>query len=185
MKLDQGFFKSNLTFKQATTIMGAALCEKNDKRGMPIVAHCVRVATSVIFPPDLPEWMQEEWKIAAVLHDVVEDSTWTNTALRDVGLSRGTANIVEALTNQRKDEHGYWQYILNMMQHGDHDVREAAIAIKKADLLDNVNPTRFDGLDSATSKRLLATYCVAYRMLTGCSEDEFLNLRDRLPKIIE
>lgn len=179
---NEQFYKSRIDLKQATVIMGTALKNKVDKRGKPIYAHCIRVTNDVFIPSKLPDFVQAEWKIAAVLHDVVEDSHWTIGGLRAVGCSEFTAGCIDLLTHE-KDETHYFDYILDIVN-ASHEYADAVRSIKLADLRDNMNPSRFEGLGDMVAASLLEKYCIAWRMLTGRTKEEFHGTRAGLPVIV-
>lgn len=90
--------------------------------GTPYVEHPQRVADSV----------GPEFKAAAMLHDVLEDTEITEAHLRDVFPARVVDPVV-ILT--RRDRESYARYIRRIA-----DSRNpAAIAIKIADLNDNLS----------------------------------------------
>jgi len=74
--------------------------------------------------------------IAAVLHDVVEDTKWTLHGLTLAGISRPVVHLVDVLTHH--SDESYRGYIARV------SVNPEASAVKRADLLDNMAtlPTR-------------------------------------------
>ena len=69
----------------------AALAEKVDDKGSPYINHALRV---------MERMDTEEEKMAAVLHDVVEDTEITLQDLCDAGFSREVVETVEILTKR-------------------------------------------------------------------------------------
>jgi (p)ppGpp synthase/HD superfamily hydrolase len=69
----------------------------------PYVLHALRVMLRVTDPVD---------QMAAVLHDVVEDSEITLDNLRDAGYRPGVVDAIDALTHHSHDS--YEQYIENV-----------------------------------------------------------------------
>lgn len=88
---------------------------------------------------------------AALLHDVKEDQAhaWDEVKLLEMGVSRHTLEIVDALT--KRDEEGYFKFILRVMQNKD------AILVKMADIEDNMM-----SLDRGS---LLDKYLLAHHLL--------------------
>jgi len=90
------------------------------KNGMPYVLHPLRLMMAV-------ESVDE--KIAAVLHDVVEDTSVTLAELRREGFSPSILQALECLTHN--DDVPYQDYIENLKKNA------LATAVKLADLQDN------------------------------------------------
>ena len=101
----------------------------------------------------------EEAMIAAVLHDVVEDSVWTLDDLRREGFSDEVLNAVDCLTHREGEGEDYWDYIKRA---GSDPI---AIKVKLADLLDNLNPNRLDKVTEEDEKRF-ERYRKAQKMLS-------------------
>ena len=78
----------------------AALAEKTDDKGSPYINHALRV---------MEKMDTEEEKMAAVLHDVVEDTEITLQDLCDAGFSREVVETVEILT--KRLDMTYFDYI--------------------------------------------------------------------------
>lgn len=119
-----------------------------DKAGAPYVQHPMRVAFT------LP--LGSELRIAAVLHDVVEDSDWTLERLRAEGFSEAVLCAVDALT--RREGEDYLAYVARAAK--DPIGRQ----VKRADLLDNMDVSRLDRLDGRDLERL-AKYMTALALL--------------------
>lgn len=104
-----------------------------DKAGQPYILHPLRMMFSL---------KNEEERICAVLHDVVEDTDITFDILRDEGFSEDILRVVDALT-KREDE-SYDDFILRVLEN------KTACNVKLADLKDNMdlsripNPTQKD-----------------------------------------
>lgn len=77
------------TLERAIVLATQAHMGQVDKAGQPYILHPLRVMLSMT---TLPE------RIAAVLHDVVEDTTVTLTDLRAEGFSPEVVDAVQALT---------------------------------------------------------------------------------------
>jgi (p)ppGpp synthase/HD superfamily hydrolase len=100
--------------------------------------------------------------IAAVLHDVVEDSDWTLEQLRSEGFSEEVLQAVDCLTN--RDGETYDEFITR--------VCASAIArqVKIADLEDNMNVKRIGEITPKDLARI-EKYHRAWRILkedTSC-----------------
>lgn len=79
------------TLEKALEIAAKAHAGQLDKAGQPYILHPLQVMLRV---------SGSEARIAAVLHDVVEDSDYTLTDLKNAGFSETVLSAVEALTKQ-------------------------------------------------------------------------------------
>jgi len=79
----------------------------------------------------------------AVLHDTVEDSDWTLDMLADEGFGDEVLLPLDLLTKRPGDV--YEEYVVRLMPN------PRARAVKKADLMDNMDLT---GLDNPSRKRI-------------------------------
>lgn len=95
-----------------------------DKRGVPMILHALRVMLAAT----------PQTRIAAVLHDVCEDTKFTLGDLRAGGLSAGDAEIVETLTRQNDER--YFDYIRRTARH------PIARVLKCLDIEDNMRTER-------------------------------------------
>jgi len=111
-----------------------------DKSGEPYIMHCLRVLNSV-------NKNDPELQAIAVLHDVLEDHPeMTAETLREMGFSHRIIKALILLTHDPKVS--YDDYIHAMAHNMD------AVAVKKADLIDNSNITRLKGLRKKDFDRL-------------------------------
>ncbi|GAA1282365.1 HD domain-containing protein [Saccharothrix xinjiangensis] len=136
------------TVDDAIRIARAAHEGQVDKSGHPYIGHPLRVMGRV---------SGEHARMAAVLHDVVEDTSVTADDLLAAGCPPEVVRTVLALT------------------HGDGEPREeylarvladpVAVVVKRADIADNTSPPRLAVLDQATQDRLQAKYAKALDIL--------------------
>jgi GTP diphosphokinase / guanosine-3',5'-bis(diphosphate) 3'-diphosphatase len=97
-----------------------------DKQGEPYILHPLRVMVQVV---------EDNERIAAALHDVVEDSEWTLDDLRREGFEEAVIEAVDALT--RREGEAYLDYVDRA------GANKIARMVKLADLRDNGdNPLR-------------------------------------------
>ena len=115
----------------AISIAAKAFEGKTDKGGKPYILHCLRVMNSV-------NQKDEDLMIAAILHDIVEDTDYTFSDLTVLGFSDRVIGILHLLTHQKSTP--YDEYIKAISVSAD------ATAIKLADLRDNSDITRIKGL---------------------------------------
>jgi (p)ppGpp synthase/HD superfamily hydrolase len=111
--------------QRALEIAITAHAGQKQKNGEPYALHPIRLALTL---QDEPE------RIAAVLHDVVEDTFITLTALIDEGFSPEVIEAVRLLTKPKGAD--YDQYIVAIA------ANPIARAVKLADLRDNMDMTR-------------------------------------------
>jgi (p)ppGpp synthase/HD superfamily hydrolase len=136
------------TLEKAIQIAAQAHAGQKDKSGAPYILHPLRMMLRV---------ESETAMIAAVLHDVVEDSDWTLEQLRLEGFSEEVLQAVECLTN--RDGGSYDDFIAR--------VKTNAIArqVKIADLEDNMNVKRIGEMSPKDLARI-EKYHRAWRALT-------------------
>jgi (p)ppGpp synthase/HD superfamily hydrolase len=113
------------TLERAIAIAARAHEGQVDKAGMPYVLHPLRMMLNVDTP---------EARMAAMLHDVVEDTPVTLEQLRAEGFPEPVIEAVEALT--KRDEEDYEAFIRRA---GSHPI---ARKVKLADLRDNSDLSR-------------------------------------------
>ena len=128
-------FESTLAFIRTDACHGAVY----DKGGMPYWQHPLRVATNVgILFPECAE--DEDMLMAALLHDVVEDTEYMYGDLITKGYNRRTTNICYWMDKNATHyiDMTYLQKIQFLADHGPTE----ALKVKYADITDNSNPAR-------------------------------------------
>ena len=137
------------TVEDAVAIAARAHKGQKDKAGAPYLLHPLRMMLRM---------ETEAAMMAAVLHDVVEDTEWTLERLREAGFSDEVLEAVDCLTHREGES--YQQFVER--------VRTNPIArqIKIADLEDNMNVRRINQLGPRDLERL-EKYHRAWRVLTG------------------
>jgi guanosine-3',5'-bis(diphosphate) 3'-pyrophosphohydrolase len=107
---------------------------QTDKQGKPYILHPFRVAADVEKASKDPDYF-----VAAMLHDVIEDTPVTLGQLADAGFSPRAIEAVDALT-KRKGEN----YITFVRRAGQNEI---ARMVKLSDIKDNLNriPKKFEG----------------------------------------
>ncbi|ACL03330.1 metal dependent phosphohydrolase [Desulfatibacillum aliphaticivorans] len=98
---------------------------QKDKAGAPYVLHPLRLMMRMHSPEAL---------MAAVLHDVVEDTDWTLDDLKKEGFSEEVLEALDHLTWRQDEKYG--EYIERLKSN------PLARVIKLADLEDNMDLTR-------------------------------------------
>lgn len=134
--------------KKALKLCFEAHKNQVDKGGMPYVFH----------PFHLAEQMTDEpTTVAALLHDVVEDTDYTFDDLRAYGFDEAVIRALMLLTHDPAVP--YMQYVVSLRDD------PIARAVKIADLRHNSDLTRRDLVDAAALERT-ARYSAALRLLT-------------------
>ncbi len=121
----------------ASLIAYVAHAGQTDKSGKPYIGHPDRVASYL-----RQAGIEEEIVAVGYLHDIIEDTPLTMQDMRYLGLTLRQEKALDAMT-QRDDEQ-YFEYIERLRHNPD------AADVKRADLHDNMDPTRayFPGSDS-------------------------------------
>lgn len=125
---------------------------QRDKAGMPYILHPLRMMLRM---------QTSEEKMAAVLHDVVEDSAWTLDTLREQGFPDVVLEAVGGLT--RRTGETYEAFIARAARH------PLARRVKLADLEDNLDLRRLTNLTADDLERLIR-YQRAWHYLTDISD---------------
>lgn len=145
------------TIEKAIQIAARAHDGQRDKDGEPYILHPLRVMSGVEGEPA---------KVAAVLHDVIEDTAITLDDLRSEGFGDATLAAVACLTHP-KDE-SYADYVVRCKGNG------VARRVKLADLEDNARPSRAllrpDRIEHDMAR--LRRYFLAYKFLTDILSEE-------------
>lgn len=128
--------------------------DKYDKSGEPYILHCLAVMENV------KKWDDVELQIAAVLHDIVEDTNITIHDLKNLyGFSQRVCNIIASVTFPKCTAEEYLSRILNVVC-DDQD----SIKVKMADLEHNSLILRMKGITDKDMERL-KKYHKAYYIL--------------------
>lgn len=132
------------TLMRAITIATEAHKGQRDKAGMPYITHVLRV---------MEKGQTATEKICGVLHDLVEDTTWTFEELKTEGFSAEIIQILDCLTHHKNE--AYSDYIQRVSQN------PTAIRIKINDLIDNMDIRRLSeisDIDVVRLRKYLKTY---------------------------
>lgn len=122
-----------------TAILVACEAHKDqiDKASDPYILHPLRI---------MFQFDDEQLKIIAVLHDVVEDSQITLDDLRSRGFSYDIVDALDCLT--KRSSESYEQFINRV------STNKLAIKVKIADLKDNLKLERLPTLYESDLKRI-------------------------------
>lgn len=125
------------TLERAIAIAAEAHAGQVDKAGAPYILHVLRVMLRV-------ETAEE--RIAAVLHDVVEDCGLTLDQLREDGFPEAAIEGVAAVT--RREGESYEDFVLRAKAH------PVGRRVKLADLADNSDVSRLAEITARDQARL-------------------------------
>jgi (p)ppGpp synthase/HD superfamily hydrolase len=137
------------TLERAIAIAAEAHLGQVDKAGAPYILHPLRVMLRVQMPAE---------RIAAVLHDVVEDTAWTLEELAAEGFEPEVLAAVDALT--RREGESYEAFVARA------GADPVARVVKLADLAENMDLERIASPTAADIARL-DRYRRAVAQLTG------------------
>ena len=141
-----------MTIDEAIQVAAKAHEGQLDKAGKPYILHPLRVMMTVDGPS------LDSARKVAVLHDVVEDSEWTVEKLnQEFTLAADEQAAIRLLTHG--DDEGYDAYIERVA------ADPLARAVKVADLRDNLDVTRLEGVTEKDAKRI-SKYLRSLRRLT-------------------
>lgn len=116
------------SLERAIAIAASAHAGQKDKAGAPYILHPLRVMLAQ---------KTEAARIAAVLHDVVEDGEgWPLERLREEGFSAEVVEAVESVTKRLEEKADYMAFIRRAGRH------PIGREIKRADLEDNCDLSR-------------------------------------------
>ena len=123
-----------------------------DKAGQLYIGHIRRVVDAVDTP---------EEKLAAALHDLLEDTPVTAADLLSKGCTPEIVRVVEALT--RGVDESYEDFVRRAAQD------PIARAVKRADVADNADEGRLALLPTGQATRLRSKYARAAKILNSKS----------------
>ncbi|MDH6312661.1 (p)ppGpp synthase/HD superfamily hydrolase [Parabacteroides sp. PFB2-10] len=120
-----------------------------DKSGMPYIGHVMRV---------MEAGKNDNEKIVAVLHDIVEDTDWTFEKLEEEGFATYIIDAIRCLTKTSEDE-PYEEFIKRVQ------TNPLAVRVKINDLADNMDIRRLSAISEKDVERL-RKYHKAHKRLT-------------------
>ena len=122
--------------KKAMKLCFQAHKDQTDKSGIPYVFHPIHLAEQM---------KDEDTTVVALLHDVVEDTTYTPEDLAAMGFND---RVIAAIRLMTHDENiPYMEYVAKIKEN------PIAKAVKLADLAHNSDTTRLDTVDAKATAR--------------------------------
>jgi (p)ppGpp synthase/HD superfamily hydrolase len=138
------------TLNRAIEIATEAHKGQFDKAGNEYIGHPLRV---------MEMGKTEDEKIVGVLHDVIEDTSWTFEAIEAEGFSQEIVDALRCVTKLSENEN-YDDFIDRVKKN------PLAVAVKINDLTDNMDIRRLPYLSDKDVQRL-KKYLKAYKRLVG------------------
>ena len=149
-----------------------------DKAGNPYILHPLRIMLRVSYDALKqtasdsscrteklsrfePDEALEIIRVAAVLHDVVEDTSVTLAVLRREGFSNAVIDTVDLLTRRKAAGQTYAQFVVRIRDSGN----PFSHYLKLEDIGDNTTPSRMAVLPHDVRKGLKERYARAKRLL--------------------
>ena len=134
--------------KKALKLCFEAHKNQTDKSGLPYVFHPFHIAEQM---PD------EKTTIVALLHDVIEDTSYTIQDLRDLGFDEEVLDALALLTHDKNVP--YTDYVAKIKGN------PIARTVKLADLRHNSDLTRLETVDDSALRRF-EKYKAAIQLLS-------------------
>lgn len=161
------------SLQHAIRLAEFAHADQLDKAGLPYIEHPKRVLAKVQAQGAMP-YVQ----IAAILHDVTEDTRFTPQMLLDLGFSEAAVEVIRLL--DRSLARLTWTAAGSAGDVNDfyyESIREnpGAYMVKMADIEDNLSSWRLSYLPEDTQKRLRRKYHYAKLVLDGYGPDLIAN----------
>jgi len=138
-----------MDIERAIEIAAVAHRGQVDKAGQPYILHPLRVMLAC---------KGDAARIAAVLHDVIEDTDWTPEALRAEGASEEILAALDAVT--KREGEGYPDFVKRAARN------PIGCEVKIADLQDNMDLSRITSPSDADLIRV-ERYRAALEYLKG------------------
>jgi (p)ppGpp synthase/HD superfamily hydrolase len=139
------------TLERAIAIAARMHAGQLDKAGSPYILHPIRMMMRMTTAVEM---------MAAVLHDVVEDTSTTLEDLRREGFSEELVEAVDCLS--RRTGETYEAFVARVA------ANPTAVRVKLADLADNMDLTRLGEVRQKDLDRLLR-YHESWKRLRGAS----------------
>jgi len=134
--------------KKALKLCFEAHKNQTDKSGLPYVFHPFHVAEQMT---------DEKTTIVALLHDVIEDTSYTLQDLRNQGFDEDVLSALELMTHDKNEP--YMDYVAKIKGN------VIAKTVKLADLSHNSDLTRLDEINEAALNRV-EKYKTAIKLLS-------------------
>ena len=138
----------------------ATMAHKNviRRNGDPYIFHVLRVANNALFVRTKTQ------KVAAILHDTIEDTPFVAKFLKEKGISEDVLDILTYLTHD-KERVSYGDYIENICTNLD------AMLVKLADLTDNLDQGTLPVISEKDRERFVTYEQAKLAIMTKLAQD--------------
>lgn len=143
------------TIDETIAFIRQAHDRQTDRAGAPYYLHPVAVMRR------LPPEADDEVRLAALLHDVIEDTAYTREHLAALGYSERTLDAVDLVTQKPGDTRSYPEKIAALIASGNID----ALQVKFADMSENADPMRLARLDADARDHFTRKYAAPLEAL--------------------
>lgn len=147
----------------------------NRKNGTPYIVHPIRI-TSILRAVGFSEFVQEDIMIAALLHDLLEDTNITVEEIRNQ-FGKKIASIVKELT---KPEQGNKEEWLRSLE----NVSKEARIIKMADRIDNLMDMNTSIWSNEKQKSYVEQGRIVLEKCGSANSDLAFKLKETIKKIL-
>jgi len=147
------------SIEETVALIRRAHAGQTDKSGADYALHPVAVMRR------LPSWVVEAVCHAALLHDVLEDTSFTRRELEGMGYDERVLDAVALLTQSKDDSRSYAEKIAGLIATGNRD----ALLVKFADMSENADPVRLSRLDPETRAKFVEKYTGPLEMLRAAA----------------
>ena len=143
------------TIDETIAFIQKAHAGQTDDSGLDYYLHPIAVMNR------LPAEVDDEVRLAALLHDVIEDTPYTREQLAELGYSERTLTAVDLVTQKPGDTRSYPEKIAAIIASGNRD----ALQVKLADMSENSDPVRLALLDLARRDHFVRKYAAPLQAL--------------------
>lgn len=165
-----------MDIESTTLFVTEAHTGQYDKLGVPYVEHPKAVADILRISPSyflLSDEDKHDAIIVALLHDILEDTTYSADDLLAKGYTSNVIYNVKLLTYDFKE--GDRNFYYNKLK-----ISDIARAVKVADIIHNNLPSRVQHLDVETRERLQKKYSNARNVLFTKDDNLFFDIKTTL-----
>ena len=149
------------TIEETIAFIEQAHAGQTDHAGEPYSRHPIAVMRR------LPAEIDDEVRLAALLHDIIEDTPYARADLAAMGYSTRTLDAVDWVTHTPGDSRPYPEKIAALIAGGNRD----ALLVKFADMSENADPARLALLDEEKQDYFRRKYVAPLRALRDALAD--------------
>lgn len=149
------------TIEETIAFVEQAHAGQTDHAGEPYSHHPIAVMRR------LPSDVDDAVRLAALLHDVIEDTPYRREDLAAMGYSARTLDAVEWVTHTPGDMRSYPEKIAALIAGGNRD----ALLVKFADMSENADPARLALLDEEKQAYFTRKYAAPLQALREALTD--------------